>query len=192
MQVASKKRKADVPHDCKELQQSRPAVHLARLRIEGEYNPTSAAISPCGHFFAVSTPEATSLFGIFDPPDASESSTARIFRLALPPDVPPALTLRFGPVPAPEPGPKKIQSHVTRRTPAFRLFVGTVCGRVLLVESPASSDLEGSVSTVRASEEEVTDVGSHWAGVFPLKRGMHFGDASCQAHSIRCHCLISS
>lgn len=130
-------------------------MHLARLKIDGDYLPTSAAISPCGRFFAVSTPEVTSLFGILDPTDSDKPSKpgTRIIRLALPSRVPPSLTLRFGHLPAPELAPKKRQRSGLA-APAFRLFVGTACGQVLLVEGPANSDGDGSISTVHVFEEE--------------------------------------
>jgi hypothetical protein len=155
VQACSDERSAEAPHDRQRWLHSRPSVHLARLKIDGDYLPTSAAISPCGRFFAVSTPEVTSLFGILDPTDSDKPSKpgTRIIRLALPSRVPPSLTLRFGHLPAPELAPKKRQRSGLA-APAFRLFVGTACGQVLLVEGPANSDGDGSISTVHVFEEE--------------------------------------
>lgn len=134
-------------HDRQRCPHAADAAHLATVRLRGDVHATCSALSPCGRFAAVSTPDATELFGILSDrrgdggaqPAADGGSAMegaddlRVARIALPDSVPAAAALAFGPPPA-SVSPNKRRRGGGAARPAFRLYAATASGRVLLLE----------------------------------------------------------
>ena len=139
------------------------AAHLAAVTLPA--HAARLAVSPCGHFVAVSTADETVVLGLRTPPalaaPASPGSSlsggadpekARVCRVALPAAVPAAAALCFGCPSAARPKAKGKKGAGKAAEPAFRLFVADALGRVVMIQAGTAQDSEVEVETIHAFE----------------------------------------